>query len=298
MNPQRKPWKVSLHGGHSGAYCDHATGTLREVLDAAVEFGYATFGVSEHAPRFESRHLYDTERAMGWDCAKVEEDFERYAADSAEIILDYSGKLNVLRGFEIEVVPHDRYVDVMSNLRQRHAFDYIVGSVHFVDDLSIDGPKELFEEALRQHGGLENLGVRYYEMVAEMADGLRPEVVGHLDLIRRNAPSNESVETPRLRAAAERTLDVIARCNGILDLNTAGYRKGLGFPYPAPWLLRAARDRSIGLCFGDDSHGPTQVGAGIDDARQYLLDNGVSTIEALAKNAAGNVTRETIPLTE
>ena len=26
------PWKVSLHGGHSGAFCDHARGTLEQVL--------------------------------------------------------------------------------------------------------------------------------------------------------------------------------------------------------------------------------------------------------------------------
>jgi len=47
-----EPWRVSLHGGHSGEYCDHAEATLREMLEAAVQYGYQTFGVSEHAPGF------------------------------------------------------------------------------------------------------------------------------------------------------------------------------------------------------------------------------------------------------
>jgi histidinol-phosphatase (PHP family) len=55
-------WKVSLHGGHSGEFCEHATSTLREVLEAAVAFGYHTFGVSEHVPRSQDRFLYRTER--------------------------------------------------------------------------------------------------------------------------------------------------------------------------------------------------------------------------------------------
>ena len=46
-------WKTSLHGGHSGEFCEHASATLRELLEAAVEFGFDTFGVSEHAPRVE-----------------------------------------------------------------------------------------------------------------------------------------------------------------------------------------------------------------------------------------------------
>jgi histidinol-phosphatase (PHP family) len=292
---ERNEWKVSLHGGHSGDYCDHAAGTLREVLDAAVAQGYHTFGVSEHAPRIGDEFLYDTERDMGWDVAKIEADFERYAADSCALIDEFSAKLCVLRGFEIEVVPHDRYASIMLGLRERHAFDYIVGSVHFVEGVTIDGPMALFEKALDMQGGLENLGERYYESVAEMVEALKPEVVGHLDLIRKNAPSNEAVETPRLRDAALRTLDVIAWNGGILDLNTAGYRKGLGSPYPAPWLVRAAAERNIGFCFGDDSHGPEQVGAGIEEARQYLLDLGVTHITALTR-AEGGIQKNVVSL--
>ncbi len=53
---------VSLHGGHSGEFCDHAEGSLREILDAAIDAGYHTFGVSEHAPRCEDRFTYPNER--------------------------------------------------------------------------------------------------------------------------------------------------------------------------------------------------------------------------------------------
>ncbi len=290
------PWKVSLHGGHSGAYCDHAVGTLREVLEAAVTQGFHTYGVSEHAPRMADHLLYDTERNMGWDVAKIEADFHAYARDIRVVSEEFSDRLTVLRGFEIEVVPGDRWVRIMQGFRKQYHFDYIVGSVHFIDEVAIDGPPELFEKAVEGSGGLENLAVRYYEAVAEMVETMRPEVVGHLDLVRRNAPSNESVETPRIRRAAEAALEVIREHGGILDLNTAGYRKGLIHPYPAPWLLGRAHEMGVGLCFGDDSHGPAQVGAGIEEAREYLLGHGVGQVSVLTRED-GAVVKRIVPLT-
>lgn len=285
------PWKVSLHGGHCGEYCDHAKGTLREVLEAAVRFGYHTFGLSEHAPRLGAHLLYDAERQMGWDVPRLEANFERYARDSAALATEFEGRLAVLRGFEIEVAPEARYVEIMQGYRERYAFDYIVGSVHHVGEVLIDGPPEDFARAVEAHGGLEPLARAYYAKVGEMVERLRPEVVGHLDLIRRNAPSHHSVETQTVRRAALESLEAVRDAGAILDVNTAGYRKGLGCPYPRPWLVQAARDMGVPFCFGDDSHGPQQVGAGIQDARDYLLENGVTTVTLLAREERGIVHR-------
>ena len=88
----------------------------------------------------------------------------------------------------------------------------------------------------------------------------------------------------------------MVRAHGaILDLNTAGIRKGLGCPYPRPWLVREAHARAIPFCFGDDSHGPAQVGKDLDAAREYLLENGVTTITILTREQ-GRIVRKTVPL--
>jgi histidinol-phosphatase (PHP family) len=290
-----QPWKVSLHGGHSGEFCEHAAGDLREILEAAVAAGYHTFGVSEHAPRSEERLLYATERAKGFDVVRLHRDFEAYAQAIKPLAEEFSGQLTVLRGFEAEVVPTRTYRDEMLGHRQRFGFDYMVGSVHYVDEMSIDGPRSDFEAVLAQAGGLEPLAVRYYEAVAEMVDTLRPDVVGHLDLIRRNAPLDARLDTAAIRNAAGRALEAVREYGSILDLNTAGWRKGLGSPYPAPWLVRWANEMGIGFCFGDDSHGPAQVGEGIDQARAYLLENEVTTVTVLTRDA-GAIVRRVAPL--
>jgi len=137
--------------------------------------------------------------------------------------------------------------------------------------------------------------VHYYETVADMVRALTPEVVGHIDVIRKNAPSDAELDTPAIRHAARKALEAVKDAGAILDLNSAGYRKGLDTPYPAPWLVREAHAMGIPFCFGEDSHSVGDVGAGIEDARRYLLANGVTGITALNRRG-GEVVREAVPL--
>ena len=278
-----KSWRCSLHGGHSGTFCEHAEGSLEEVLEAAVVNGYHTFGVSEHVPRTESRFLYSTEQEKGFTVQRLEEEFRNYTKVIGELANQFADRLIVLRGFETEVVPTSDYRERMIAYRQSGDFDYMVGSVHHVEEVLIDGPTEEFRRICDGLGGLEALSIRYYETVAEMIEVLSPEVVGHLDLVRKNADLDVSLDTPRIRRAADRALEATRSCGAILDLNTAGYRKGLGTPYPAPWLVKRANTMDIPFCFGDDSHGPSQVAAGIENGRVYLLENGVKEITVLTR---------------
>lgn len=278
------PWKVSLHGGHSSDYCDHADSSLRDMLEAAVAAGYHTFGVSEHAPRVEERFLYPNEVALGWDVPKIISDFERYAQTLPSLMEEFADRLIVLRGFESEVVPTKSYVALMQEYRRKYGFEYVVGSVHYVDEISIDGSLEDYQRAIECCGGLEALAVRYYEKVAEMVQALQTEVIGHLDVIRKNAAPFGSVETPRVRRAAEQTLEAIRANGAIVEVSTAGYRKGLHSPYPAPWLVQAAKRMGIGFCLGDDSHSAQHVGFRLEQARDYLLQLGVRTLKVLTRD--------------
>ncbi len=276
------PWLCSLHGGHSGEFCDHASGTLRDVLEAAVERGFSAFGVSEHAPRYGEHLLYQQEREWGWGVPKLIELFDLYTTELFALADEFEGRLNVIRGFEAEVVPEADWLDRMSELRSR-GFDFVVGSVHHVREISLDGPMSDFETAMKLCGGLEPLVIEYYESLAKMVTLFKPEVVGHLDLIRKNGRHVGDVDTPKARAAAMSALEAVKSAQGILDLNCAAYRKGVDHPYPAPWLVEAARDLEVPFCFGDDSHRPTEVGQDLDRGRDYLLKHGVRSITMLRR---------------
>lgn len=289
MRSPKAAWKISLHGGHSGEFCEHAEGSLREILEAAWQVGYNVFGVAEHMPRVEDRFLYPKEREWGWTPQTLEEIFNQYATTIAQLAEEFSDRLTVLRGFEIEVVPQERYVELVQHYRTKHQFDYIVGSVHYLHDASIDGYSEQhFAEMMEAVGGMEEVAVQYYHKVAEMALAVRPEVIGHLDLVRLKATRlglAEQVSTERVRKAVEHALEAIRAVDARVEVNTSALRKGLDQPYPADWIVQQGARMGVKFCIGDDSHRPAQVGFGLDEARLHLLRNGVRTVHFLTREA-------------
>lgn len=291
-----RAWRVSMHGGHSSEGTTHGSSTLTEILDAAIERGMVTYGVTNHVPTSEARFLYDDERAAGLDLEGRFAQFEAYARLSSEAVEAYAGRLEVLRGFEAEVVPTASYVADMRGLRERYGFDYVVGSVHWVDEQPIDVSAELFDSAVRHVGGLEAFLVRYYRQVAEMVDELHPEVVGHFDLPRLFSEGDPAHDAQVVRAAGEQALELIAEQGALLEVNTAGFRKGLRGAYPAPWVVERASELGIAVTFSDDSHHVDHVAANLEKARAYLLAYRVRTIGSLGRASDGSLERREIPL--
>jgi histidinol-phosphatase (PHP family) len=240
-----------------------------------------------------SRYLYAEEVERGWDLESLRVQFQLYAQHLHLVAERYKDRISILKGFEAEIVPPDRYPQIMEGLMVEGGFDYMVGSVHYVNDIIIDYTPALFQKAVERAGGLEQLQLQYYRHVRDMVMALRPAVIGHFDLIRRFAgPITPSAS---VLAAAGEALEVAALHGSILDVNTGAYRKGLEYPYPAPEFVRLARDLGVRFCFGDDSHRPSEVGSGIDAARQYLLEHGVKEVSCLHRES-GELMVHPIPL--
>lgn len=49
------------HHSHSGQFCKHATGLLEDVIKEALNQGFETYGLTEHAPRYRAGDLYPEE---------------------------------------------------------------------------------------------------------------------------------------------------------------------------------------------------------------------------------------------
>ncbi len=274
-------WRVSLHGGHCAPWCDHAQGTLTERVHIACDRGFVVYGCSEHMPRMDARFLYRRERELGWSVQTLIDGFDRFMRTAREVQENQDGGMVFLAGMETDNVPDDSWLDTARAYRKEYPLDYVVGSAHYVAEVSIDGEPEEFDEAVRRCGGLTSLAVAYYRTLSEVVEAVKPDVVGHLDLIRKIGRLHGDVDSDRILQAAEDTLQVIRRAGAILDINLAGYRLGFGHPYPAPHLVTRAIELGIPLCFGDDSHHPDHVGLYIDQARQYLLDHGATHIVSI-----------------
>jgi histidinol-phosphatase (PHP family) len=284
----------SYHGGHSGEFCRHAKGQLSAVVQAALQGGFSTYGLSEHVPRYQPQHLYPDE--AGLSPADLLQTFQRYVRTALELRDACADRLELLIGFETEVLPVVGWAEKMRELRRSAPFDYIVGSVHSIGDIWIDLNVETSERAALENGGWAALRHRYFEQLASLVEALRPEVVGHVDLIRRFEAPEFRFDAEALRHA-ERVLEAALAAGSAIEVNAAPVRRGFGPVYPGPQLLARAREMGVPVTLGDDSHGPDGVGIGLDACLRAIEVAGYTDVHYLTRRE-GRVVLERAPLNE
>jgi histidinol-phosphatase (PHP family) len=275
------PW-FSYHGGHSGQFCRHAKGELERVVERAIELGFTQYGLSEHCPRYRTEDLFPGEEDLSpTDLGRM---FDAYAEHARELQQRVKGRLDLLVGFETERLPPGDWLQRMQGLRTRFAPDYIVGSVHDVDGHVIDFSAQGTRAVAEALGGVEVLQTRYFDAVADLVTQLRPEVVGHIDLIRKFDGPLPSFSAGVYRHI-EGALEAVRAVGGVLEVNCATHRRGLGPVYPLPEILTRARHMGIGVTLGDDSHGAHDVGVGLDASLRAIAAAGYREVCYLAKPA-------------
>lgn len=272
MNVER----VSVHGGHSGQFCNHAKDTLEEVVQAYIAQGFAWVGLTEHMPPPGDAYLYPEERQAGLTAALMAERFVRYMAEARRLQAAYADRIDIRVAFESEDTPGA--IDLARRLIAAHAPDYIVGSVHHIDGIPFDYSADEYARAVEACGGMEGLYCAYFDRQHDLVEQLRPQVVGHFDLIRIFDPRyRRHIMLPEVQKRIRRNLELIRKLDLILDYNVAALKKGAFEPYLCQPILVQARYLGIAAVPADDSHGTAQVGLHLDEGIRLLQQQGFDT---------------------
>jgi histidinol-phosphatase (PHP family) len=137
---------LSLHGGHSRKYCNHASGDLEAMINKYIDLGFTHAGISEHIPPYSENLMYDDEKEAGLSPEIIFSRFESYIKDCEKLKKKYKNKIKIFKGFETETYSgYKRYIPA---LIKRFRPDYIVGSVHHVNDICFDSSPESYRKAV------------------------------------------------------------------------------------------------------------------------------------------------------
>lgn len=270
------PKLVSIHGGHSGEFCNHATDRLEEIIVAYAEQGFHWAGITEHIPPIDDRFLYPEEIEAGLNARSLYRRFERYITQCRWLQRKYADTIKIFVGFETE--HYSGSIPYLRSLIHRFEPDYILGSVHHIDDIGFDYSAETYAQAVKATGNIEALYCRYFDAQYQLISEIIPPVIGHFDLIRIYDPDYTShLELPAVRKKVRRNLELIRNLDLILDMNVRAIVKGGSEPYPTRSILEQAVKLGIPLVPGDDSHGVESVGLHIDVAIELLVEVGADT---------------------
>jgi histidinol-phosphatase (PHP family) len=239
--------KVDLHN-HT-ILCNHATGSVDDYVQAAIECGVSVYGFSDHAPMD-----YDLEYRMGFDQMDL---YEQWVHETKE---KYSKQIDVLLGYEV-----DYLAGYMDDRVLKRPCDYLIGSIHFVDEWGFDNPDYIHRYNTMD---MDALYSNYFGLVENMAKTGYFDIVGHLDLLKVFGFFHKK----DIRILAKNALIAIKKANMTIELNVSGWRKPVSEAYPSLSLLESIAQLEIPITFGSDAHRPDQVGMFSDE------------IEALAKS--------------
>ncbi len=267
---------VSVHGGHSGQFCLHASDSLEEIIQLYINRQFPWVGITEHTPAISKALLYPDQRAAGLTPDFLLEQFAAYMRECRRLQKKYRSEIRIFAAMEIET--YSGYEAFIPSLINRFQPDYIVGSVHFVNDRGFDYSQEQYDKAVIAAGGIDQLYCNYFDAQYEMITLLQPAVVGHFDLIRIFDPGyKQRLVQPEIMARIKRNLQLIAQLDLIMDFNLRSLLKGADEPYISRVILEMALAMGIAVVPGDDSHGLASVGANMETGIAILHELGCDT---------------------
>ena len=219
----------------------------------------------------------------------VPEEIDNYLASIDKLKVEYKDVIKIYKSLEIDYLM-DRQAISQASKEVMEKLDYVIMSIHLMGSISknepyyIDKSPEDFQTGIEKlYGGDIKAFIKdYYRSIALMVKTYKPDIVGHLDLIKKfngnNVLFNDGEEW--YRYAVCNCLDQIAETNSMIEINTGANirRPGVG-RYPSDWIIPEMKKRSIPITIGADSHSTGGIAAEYQEAEDYLLKCGYDTYQ-------------------
>jgi histidinol-phosphatase (PHP family) len=243
---------------------DHSVEAIERYVETAADRGVHEIGFTEHVYYFEqTRPLW----SVSYHLEHCSHDLDPYVDAVVEAKRrGYPVKL----GLEVDYEPgrEEETAEILSS----YPWDYLLGSIHFLDGRCIDGQPDTLIDAV----GVEEAWRRYYEALGLAASSGLFDALAHPDLVRMFGPE---IDWDWTEVAG--SLDGVA-----LEVSTSGLYKPHEKLYPTPGLLAAARTEGIPITLASDAHIPANVGRDLDQAVEHAREAGYATVTVFDRREA------------
>ena len=254
-------YHMHLRGSDSGP-ASYSADKAEAYVEQARRAGVDEIGFSDHVFKFrQARDLWE----LAWLRDRGTDDLEEYVGAVAEA---KSRGLPVKLGLEVDYFPGIEAE--LAELLAPYPWDYLLGSVHFVDGFPVDQEPGLVHklppgEAWR----------RYFVWLRNAARSGLFDVLSHPDLVKLFGVRAGEEETHYLHVE---TADAIEAAGVCVEVSAAGLHKPVGELYPDRGLLEACHERGVPITLASDAHRPAHVGRDVDRAAALARSVGYETV--------------------
>lgn len=241
--------------------------THEEMIYSAEVSGFTEIGFSDHISL----------KPVGWamDLTRIPE-----LIDTITHIQRRSNLLTVRFGAEVDYIPG--LAEDTRKLLQTLPLDYVIGSVHFIDDWNFD----------TDTNGYDAIDVNmfyrtYFHLISEAAQTGIFDIIGHADLAKKFAV----YPTFKLSKLYEEAARVFSECGVVVELNTSGKNKPCAEFYPSVDFLEILHHYRVPITLGSDAHVEQNIGQYFEEAIKLLKSIGYKEVATFKQRK-----RSSIPL--
>lgn len=219
-------------------------------------------------------------------------DVPSYFSEMNALRQQYEKKIFVGHGIEVglrnEPGECESNRERLNRIVSENAFDFVIGSVHLLDNLDVAygeyWQNNSLRAALERYFTATKFCIGYYDCF---------DSLGHLDYIVRYYPGNKADYSPAdYSDITDEILKALINKSKALEVNTKSLKPeyGLGATNPGKSVIK--RYRELGgelLTIGSDSHNMNDFAGNFDKAAAVLADCGVKYYTVFKKRVPGMV---------
>ena len=229
---------------------------VQRFWEQAERRGITEIGITEHAHRFIEfkpvyQHLLEGSDHYPFVREWLGNEFQYSIGEYMELLHKAREEgVPIKIGIEVDFFPSQK--ERLREILKNYSFDYVLGSVHFLDKWSFDyDPKYGWAER-----DIDQVYRQYISTLEEAVDSNLFHILAHLDVIKVFGHRSSSY----MEAEWTKLLNKIAGGGLCIEISTAGLRKPVQEIYPEERLILKAAQLKIPITIASDAHVPEDVG--------------------------------------
>lgn len=241
--------------------CGHAVGTDREYVETAIKSGFEELGFSDHAPMlFGNDHVSSFRMAVS--------DTEDYVNSVRSLQKEYSGKINIKLGFELEYYPalFEKELEFLKGF----GYDYLILGQHYTDNEF---------ERFAHYSGRKTKSTKILDKYIDQSiQGLSTgefAYIAHPDLINFTGDKDDYIAKMTYFCEKIKSLDLP------IEFNMLGFSDARNYPNKDFWEIASEVGNKV--IIGFDAHNPNTLEnlKLYESATQYLRELNITPIESI-----------------
>lgn len=227
----------------------------------AINAGLDEIGFSEHLTLFKDKEDWNMNPV---NISPYIQHLEKLRARTKNIKIKIGLEVDYFEGKEDEI----------RDFLKPWPLDYIIGSVHYLGEKTVDLGPEFYEGK-----SIDRLFDAYFNSVITAVESELFDIIAHCDLIRIYGYKPAMDLEPLYRKLARAMKDH----NVAFEVNTNGRNRPLADFYPDRRYLKVFREEHVPVCVNSDAHMPSRVGQYFDEAYELLRYTGFSEMAVFDK---------------